>query len=273
MVLEIDIKKIILTRNPKLKKWVPGWLFRALERLIRQREINAVLDKYGYLEGTAFIRAVLDEWGYRPQVHPDAAIDPAKKYIFASNHPLGGLDGLILATEIEERFGGVKVMVNDLLMHLTPVRSLFVPVNLYGRQSARYAREVDAMYDSDDQVLLFPAGLCSRKTHGKIQDVPWRKNVIVKAVQHRRDVIPIFFDAVNTARFYRTANLRKFLGIKFNLELVLLPGEMFRQKNRRMNIYFGAPIPWQTFSCEKRPEEWAAWLRDQVYLLSSHTDD
>ncbi len=265
MALEIDIKKIVLARSPKAGKWIPGWLFRALERLIRQREINEVLHKYGHLEGTAFIRAVLGEWGYRPRVHLDPGIDPERKYIFASNHPLGGLDGLILAEEIESRFGAVKVMVNDLLMHLTPIRSIFVPVNLYGRQPARYAREVDRMYDSGAQVMLFPAGLCSRKIHGRIEDLPWRKNVIVKSVRHERDVVPVFFDAVNTRRFYRVANLRKFLGIRFNLELVLLPGEMFRQKNKRMDIYFGAPIPWQTFSNEKRPQEWAAWLRERVY--------
>ena len=271
MTLEIDIEKIVKVRNPKWGKWLPGWLFRGLERLIRQREINGVLHRYGHLEGTAFIRAVLNEWGYRPQVHLDPRIDPAQKYIFASNHPLGGLDGVILAEEIESRLGNVKVMVNDLLMNLTPIKSIFVPVNLYGRQSARYAREVDRMYDSDAQVLLFPAGLCSRRIHGKIQDLPWRKNVITKAVQHRRDIIPVFFDAVNTNRFYRMANLRKALGIKFNLELVLLPGEMFRQKNKRMNIYFGAPIPWQTFSGEKRPQEWAAWLREQVYSSTGST--
>ena len=265
--LEIDLDKILRSRASKLRRWLPGWLVRWFERLIRQREINAVLRKHGHLEGTAFIRAVLDEWDYRPQVASEDAIDPAKKYIFASNHPLGGLDGLILAAEIEKRWGPVRVMVNDLLMNITPIRSIFVPVNLYGRQSAQYARELDAMYASDVQVLLFPAGLCSRHIDGRVQDLPWKKNVIVKAVQYERDIVPVFFGAVNTPRFYRMANLRKRLGIKPNIELVLLPGEMFRQKNRRMAIFFGPPIPWQTFSDEKRSDEWAAWLRERVYSL------
>jgi putative hemolysin len=269
MSLQIDIEQILRKRNPKLARLLPRPLLRWFARLVRQDEINAVLRKYGHLEGTAFIRAVLDEWDYRPQVTLDPGIDPSKKYIFAANHPLGGLDGLILAAEIESRFGAVKVMVNDLLMNLTPVRSLFIPVNSYGRQSVQYARDVDRMYDSGVQVLLFPAGLCSRKNGCTVEDPVWRKNVITKAVQHRRDVVPVFFDAVNTNRFYRIANLRKRLGIRFNLELVLLPGEMFRQKNKRMSIRFGAPIPWQTFSAEKSPEAWAAWLREQVYALKT----
>lgn len=267
MNLEIDIEKIIRDRSPKLAKWIPKWLFRKIKRIIRQDEINDVLRKYGHLESTAFIQAVLDEWGYAPRVHVPADIDPSKKYIFASNHPLGGLDGLILANEIEQRFGPVKIMVNDLLMHLEPVRSLFVPVNKYGKQSIQYARELDKMYDSDAQVLLFPAGLCSRRMQFKVQDLEWKKNVITKAVQHKRDIVPIFFDAVNSRYFYRFASIRKALGIKFNIELVLLPGEMFRQPNKCMDIWFGEPIPYQTFTKEKRPDEWAAWLREQVYAL------
>ncbi|MDR0954648.1 MAG: 1-acyl-sn-glycerol-3-phosphate acyltransferase [Rikenellaceae bacterium] len=270
MGLEIDIEQIIRDRSPKGAKWIPRPLFGWLKRLIRQREINDVLRKYGHREGTAFIEAVLDEWGYHPQVHLAAPIDPEKKYIFASNHPLGGIDGLILAAEIERRFGPVKIMVNDLLMHLAPVRSLFVPVNKYGKQSADYARELDKMYRSADQVLLFPAGLCSRKISAQVQDIGWKKNVITKAVQYQRDIIPIFFDAQNSKAFYRTASLRQAIGLKFNLELVLLPGEMFRQPNKNMSIYFGRPIPFQTFTREKRPEEWAAWLREQAYTLKQN---
>ena len=269
MSLEIDIEQIIRNKNPKLARFIPRLVFRWIKRIIRQDEINDVLRKYGHLEGTAFIQAVLDEWGYKPSVIVQGNIDPFKKYIFASNHPLGGLDGLILANEIEKRYGPVKVMVNDLLMHLTPIKSLFVGVNKYGKQTVQYARELDQMYSSDVQVLLFPAGLCSRRINFRIQDLEWKKNVITKAVQYQRDVVPILFDATNTRYFYRFASLRKALGIKMNIELVLLPGEMFRQSNKHMNIYFGQPIPYTTFTKEKRPEEWAVWLREQVYALKT----
>jgi len=267
MNLEIDIEQIIRNKSPKLARIIPRSVFRWIKRIIRQDEINDVLRKYGHLEGTAFIQAVLEEWGYHPNVILLGDIDPSKKYIFASNHPLGGLDGLILANEIEKRYGPVKVMVNDLLMNLVPIKSLFIPVNKYGKQSMEYARELDKMYSSDVQVLLFPAGLCSRKINFKIQDTPWKKNVVTKAVQYKRDIVPVLFDAANTKLFYRFASLRKALGIKMNIELVMLPGEMFRQKNKQMNIYFGEPIPYQTFTKEKHPEEWAAWLREKVYQL------
>ena len=265
--LEIDIEQIIRNKSPRLARFIPRPVFRWIKRVIRQDEINDVLRKYGHLEGTAFIQAVLDEWGYNPHIVLKGDIDPSCKYIFASNHPLGGLDGLILANEIEKRYGPVKVMVNDLLMNITPIKSLFVGVNKYGKQNFQYARELDKMYSSDVQVLLFPAGLCSRKIQSRVQDTPWKKNVVTKAVQYKRDVVPILFDAANTRSFYRYAWIRKALGIKTNIELVLLPGEMFRQSNKHMNIYFGKPIPYTTFTREKRPEEWAAWLREQVYAL------
>ena len=269
MGLEIDIEQIVRNKSPKLARLIPRPVFRWIKRVIRQDEINDVLRKFGHLEGTAFIQAVLDEWGYAPHVVEQGGIDPSKKYIFASNHPLGGLDGLILANEIEKRHGAVKVMVNDLLMHLTPIRSLFVGINKYGKQNSVYASELDQMYSSDAQVLLFPAGLCSRKIRCKVQDLEWKKNVITKAVRYRRDIVPVLFDATNTKRFYRIASIRKALGIKANIELILLPGEMFRQPNKRMNIYFGSPIPYTAFTREKRPEEWASWLREQVYALKT----
>lgn len=269
MPLQIDVPALIRARAPRLARWLPRWLLRAVARLVRQDEINAVLAKYGHLQGTAFIEAVLDEWGYAPQVRLSGSIDPAERYIFASNHPLGGLDGLILAAEIERRYGPVRVMVNDLLMHVEPIRQLFVPINKHGRQSARYARDLDAMYASPAQVLLFPAGLCSRRIHGRIEDLPWKKNVIAKAVEYRRDVVPVYFDAANTPAFYRWARWRERLGIRLNIEMVLLPGELFRQKNKRMRIVFGEPIPYSAFTRERRPEEWAAWLRERVYALGS----
>lgn len=269
MNLRVDIEQIVRDRSPQFAKKIPRWVFRRAKRIIRQDEINSVLEKYGHLEGIAFIQAVLDEWGYDPQVKILGDIDPSKKYIFASNHPLGGLDGLILANEIEKRFGPVQIMVNDLLMHLEPIKSLFVPINKYGKQTSEYVRELDKMYASDAQVLLFPAGVCSRKTGGCVQDAKWKKNVITKAVQFQRDVVPVLFDATNTKRFYRVSSFRKAIGIKTNIEMVLLPGEMFRQPNKSMDIIFGEPIPFTTFSKEKRPDEWAQWLREQVYALKT----
>jgi putative hemolysin len=269
MSLQIDIEQILRDRNPKLARILPRPLLRWATRLLRQREINAVLQKYGHLRGTAFIEAVLKEWGYRPRVKIEGEIDPARRYIFASNHPLGGIDGLILAAEIEKRYGPVQVMVNDLLMHLEPVRPLFVPINKHGRQTADYVRKLDAMYASDAQVLLFPAGLCSRRNGRTIEDLPWKKNVITKAVEYGRDVVPVWFDAVNSRSFYRWATLRKWLGIKVNIEMALLPGEMFRQPDKQMKIVFGDPIPHSTFTRDKRPEAWAAWLRERVYALKT----
>ena len=190
------------------------------------------------------------------------------RYIFASNHPLGGLDGICLSAVIGKHYGGkIRYLVNDLLLYLSNLRSIFVPINKHGAQGKKNARLIDEAYTSDNQIVTFPAGLCSRKIDGKIQDPEWKKSFIQKAVEHKRDIVPVYFEGRNSNFFYRLANLRKALGIKMNYEMLYLPDEMFRCKHKTFRIHFGKPIPWQTFDGSKKPGEWAEWVRTQAYNL------
>ena len=190
------------------------------------------------------------------------------RYIFASNHPLGGLDGICLSAVIGQHYNGkIRYLVNDLLLYLSNLRSIFVPINKHGAQGKNNARLIDEAYASDNQIVTFPAGLCSRKIDGKIQDPEWKKSFIQKAVEHKRDVVPVYFEGRNSNFFYRLANLRKALGIKMNYEMLYLPDEMFRCKHKTFRIHFGEPIPWQTFDTSKKPGERAEWVRTLVYNL------
>lgn len=267
MTPEIDIDHIIRDKAPDLYRMLPGFLKRYIKRTIHQDQINYCLRNFGHLEAIEFIRATLRYMEIDYRVHGMETLDPQKRYIFASNHPLGGLDGLILADAVEKHFGSVKLVVNDLLMNLTPIRSLFVPVNKHGKQSAEYVRGLNRGYDSDEQIIYFPAGLCSRKIHGKIQDPPWRKNFMVKAREHGRDIVPVYVDAVNSRFFYNFARLRKALGVKVNIEMFYLPDEMFSQRGKKMDIYVGTPIEHRRL-CDNRPlPELVAEIRKAVYAL------
>ena len=174
---------------------------------------------------------------------------------------------LFLGDYLERAVGKIRYLVNDLLLYLSNLRSIFVPINKHGAQGKNNARLIDEAYASENQIVTFPAGLCSRKINGQIQDTDWKKSFIQKAVEHQRDVVPVYFEGRNSNFFYRLANLRKRLGIKMNYEMIYLPDEMFRSKHKTFRIHFGKPVPWQTFDSSKKPAEWAEWVKGLAYNL------
>jgi putative hemolysin len=266
----IDVREALHRKAPALAKKIPVFLVNGLCRLVHEEELNGILDRYAHLEGVAFMQALVREFELALQVSGREHLPPnGQPCLFVSNHPLGGLDGICLAALLGEHYGrNLYYLVNDLLMLIPNLQSIFVPVNKHGAQSRDAALRMDAAFRSDRQMLTFPAGLCSRRRNGRICDGDWRKSFIRKAVAYRRDVVPMYFDGRNSARFYRLANLRKRLGVRTNIEMLLLPDEMFKNRRRTFRIRIGAPIPWQTFAASGKPEEWAKWVKGKVYLLS-----
>jgi putative hemolysin len=266
----VDIEKIISAKNPALRKWLPRFVLNYIKRTIHEDEVNYVLHTYGHLRGLAFNDTIITEhWRSWYRSCGLEQIPTERRYIFASNHPLGAFDGLILMSAIGAYFHDLRFIVNDLLLYLKPFDPLFVPVNKYGRQSTDYARRIDETYASDVPVLYFPAGLCSRRIRGQITDLPWKPNFIQKAVQYKRDVVPVYFEGRNSNWFYGLSNFRKRIGIKANIELLYLPDEFFKQKDRTFNLYFGTPIPYETFDKSRPAGHWSQMVRDKVYELGS----
>ena len=235
--------------------------------MIHQEEINLALVKLKNYSGVEFISEVLKELKIEYEVEGLDNIDLQKRYVVVSNHPMGGLDGLVLLELFGKLFSGVKSMTNDLLYHLEPLKPVFIPVNKYGRQSQQSVAMLKESYLSNDPILYFPAGLCSRKIKGEITDLEWRKSYLTQAVKHKRDILPLYFEGRNSNLFYRLANLRVRLGIKFNFETILLPHEMFRQKNRRLKLYIGKAISHEELTDGKTLQEWNSEIRKRVYNL------
>lgn len=260
----IDIRRLIKNKNPKLSRWVPNFLIRWIERLIRLEKINHVLSTYGEQEPLEFIRSTLDYIGVTYSVHGPENIPDDRRVIFASNHPLGGLDGLILAEAVAPFVPSVKLIVNDLLMYLEPLAPIFAPVNKFGSQNSEYARRITEMYASDTAVITFPAGLCSRLIGKEIRDLPWHRNFVSKAWNSNRMIVPVFIEGANSRFFYQLANLRKKLGIKMNIEMLWLPKEMFDQKGKHIDIYFGEPVE---ITREHSGKEWAKQIQKTVSAM------
>ncbi|KAA6325352.1 hypothetical protein EZS27_025422, partial [termite gut metagenome] len=126
---------------------------------------------------------------------------------------------------------------------------------------------IEKGFQSDDQLIMFPAGICSRRQKGIIKDMEWKKAFIVKSVQTHRDVVPVYFNGRNSNFFYNLANITKVLGIKFNVAMLYLVDEMFKNRHKTFTVTIGKPISWQTFDKSKTPAQWAEYVKDIVYTL------
>ena len=267
-ITKIDIKQVLRQKAPSVSGKIPEFVVNYLIKTIHQDELNDILLRYRDKQGVDFMRELINYFDLTLQLVGEDNIPKEGRYIFASNHPLGGLDGICLSAVIGSRFDGkIKYPVNDLLLYLPNLKSIFLPINKHGSQERRSAQQMEEAYASDNQIITFPAGLCSRKIKGKIEDLGWKKSFIQKAVEHQRDIVPVYFDGRNSSFFYRLANLRKSLGIKMNYEMIFLPDEMFKLKHQTFKIYFGKPIPWQTFDNSKKAAGWAEWVRGCAYKL------
>jgi 1-acyl-sn-glycerol-3-phosphate acyltransferase len=268
-VLKIDVEQVLDSKNPVLRKTIPRFLINYLKRIIHQEELNDFFRIHGQLKDAELIEAWLKYADIKYKIFGSENIPLEGRYIFVSNHPLGGLDGVVFIYELSKHFKDIKFPVNDILMNIKNLSGIFLPVNKYGTQAREAARMIEEAYSSTSQILYFPAGLCSRKKKGQIMDLPWHKSFIVKAVQYRRDIVPAFFSGRNSYFFYNLSNFRNFLGIKANIEMLYLPDEMFRQKDKEISLVFGKTIPWQTFDHTKTPPEWAEWVKSKSYELGS----
>ena len=266
---KIDAEKVLFSKNPALAKTVPSFVINYLKKIVHQDELNELLKECGHLKDSEFIEAGLKFLNIRYKAYGQENIPERGRYIFVSNHPLGGLDGLVFIHEISKHFRDLKFPVNDILMNIENLSGIFLPVNKHGSQAKFAAAKIEEAYASDSQILYFPAGLCSRKKRGLIKDLEWHKSFITKAVQHKRDIIPAYFSGRNSNFFYNLSNLRNFIGIKANIEMLYLPDEMFRQKDKEIKLIFGKSIPWQTFDHAKSPSEWAEWVKSKSYDLQS----
>lgn len=266
----IDIKQVLRTKAPSLAKKMPSFLVNYLIRIVHQDELNKIIQTYKNDDGVDFMLKLIDYFQLTLHViHEENIPQDTKKYIFACNHPLGGLDGICLSALLGKKYeGNIRYLVNDLLLFIPNLRSIFVPINKHGAQPKDNVKLINNTFASEHQIITFPAGLCSRKKHGKIEDLEWQPSFIKKAVQYKKDIVPVFFEGENSNFFYNLSRIRTKLGIKQNIEMLYLSDEMFKSKGKTFNIHFGKPIPWQTFDKSQKASQWAQWMKQTVYKLN-----
>lgn len=267
----IDIDAILHSKLGDKDKFVPKPLVRWLKHIIHQEEVNRFLWESRHEIGVEWLERCVKYLDMRLVIKgqenlPDK--NDGRLYTFVSNHPLGGCDGVAVGAILGRHYDGkIKYLVNDLLMNLPGLAPLCIPINKTGNQSRQFPAMVEKGFNSDNHMLMFPAGLCSRKHHGIVHDIPWTKTFITKSVETHRDVVPIHFGGHNSNFFYRLANINKALGVKFNFAMLFLVDEMYKNVHQQFSVVIGKPIPWQTFDKSKSPIEWAKYVEDTVYQL------
>ncbi|NLZ73906.1 MAG: glycerol acyltransferase [Bacteroidales bacterium] len=266
---KLDINAVLKSKAKKHYNKIPKVAINYLKRTVHQDELNHIIDTYHDKHGTDFMKACVEYFNITLHLKGEENIPKTGKFVFASNHPLGGLDGICLAATLGDKYNKkIKYLVNDILLNIENLESIFVPINKHGRQAKESVKAINDAYKSDNQIITFPAGLCSRKQGGQIKDLKWAKSFVVKAKDFKRDIIPIHFEGRNSSFFYNLSNLRTRIGIKLNVEMLFLADEMMKKKNAEFTITFGKPIPWETLDNSKRPIKWAQDIKESVYTLN-----
>lgn len=266
----IDIDNVLRTKAPGKFKYIPKFLISYIKKIVHQEELNEFLERVKDRVGVDFLEASMDFLDAKVEIKGAENLPEGGLYTFVSNHPLGGLDGVAVGYVLGKHYNGkIKYLVNDLLMNLRNLAPLCIPVNKTGSQAKNFPAMVEAGFKSDNHLVMFPAGICSRRHNGVIKDLDWKKTFVIKSVQSQRDVVPLYFEGRNSDFFYNLANIRKIFGIKANIEMLYLANEMFKNRHKTFTLTVGKPIPWQTFDKSKTPAEWARYVKEIVYKLKT----
>lgn len=273
--IKIDIKAVLESKLGARSRYVPGFVVRAIERLIHKDELNGLLESNFPRRGADFCRGVLSDLGVELKVRNAARMPADGRIIVVSNHPLGGLDGIAMIAWLSEVYPGLsaRFVVNDLLMAIEPLADCFVPVNKHGAQSRSAAAGLDQVLAGDGPVVIYPAGLVSRLgDDGTIADLKWHKMVVNKAIESGRNIVPVYFDGRNSDSFYKWARRRLRMGIRFNYEMILLPRELFRSRNKTFTLTVGQTVDSRDLRGGSEAVAQAAELRETVYSLGTQLD-
>ncbi|MGZ3918786.1 MAG: 1-acyl-sn-glycerol-3-phosphate acyltransferase [Bacteroidia bacterium] len=264
----IDVDKVLREKAKTLYKTLPGFAINWLKRKLHEDEINAEMVNLSKFHELEFNDEVLKFLNVRVEVHGVENLPTKGGVIIAANHPLGGLDGMALIKAIGDVRGDVRFIVNDILKNIKNYGDVFVGVNKVGGQSRNSLQFVEQVYAQEVAILVFPAGLVSRKFPQGIRDLEWNKSFINKSIKYNKPIVPVFIEGHNSKFFYSFAKWRKRIGIKANIEMLFLPDEMFKQKGNTIKIHFGKVIEPSLFYTVYTPQQWSNIMHDYIYTDS-----
>ena len=267
---DFNVAEVLKEKSPRIYQFTPSILLKKLTELVHEEEINEILKKLEGTKGLDFINKGLQLINVSSISYGFENIPKSKGIVIVANHPLGGLDGVTLIKEIGKIRTDIKFLVNDILTQFEPFNNLFIPINKHGINPRENLLRIDELYQSDQCIVIFPAGLVSRKQKKKIIDLEWKKSFITKVKKYNKPIYPVYISGENSKRFYKTANFRKRLGLKLNIEMLLLVDEMFKKRGSTIHLTMGNPINPTCFKKTKSNQEWAQAVKNHVYNLENN---
>ena len=254
-------------RTLSFLKRIPRFVLNYLKKIVHQKEINQILEENENLYGAEFCQDIINRFNIKVNSFRLENIPKDEGVIFVSNHPLGGMDAMAIVSEVNPIRSDITFIVNDLLMNLDNLKEMFVGVDKHRTNAKESLQKVNDLFASDKAVFLFPAGLVSRKKRGEIRDLEWKKTFVTRARKENKKIVPVYIDGKLSNFFYRLSNLRERLGIKLNIEMLYLANEMFKQKNKTLDLYIGQPLMTSDFDNSKSDKEIAEEIKNIAYNL------
>lgn len=257
----VNLEETIKNGNSKILKFLPGAVVSILKWMICQKKINRQYTRIAHYQKVDFFKALLSELNIKVTTSGLESIEIGPRYTFVSNHPFGAIDGAAMSSTINDQFGEMRVIANELLLTFPNLKGIVIPVNVFSPNTREAIKLVNETYESDFPVFTFPAGEVSRKVRGVLTESAWQKSFIQKSIETKRNIVPCYIHGENSRFFYFIHWLRKNLGISLNIELLRLPAEMLNKKNKNIQISFGTPISYQMFDSSRSHVEWAQWVK------------
>lgn len=245
-----------------------GWI---LMKVLKISTLNKIYDRNKHLEDLAFLNGILDEMEIKFEI-PEEDLKRLPKdgaYITISNHPLGGIDGILLLKLMLEREPNFKIIANFLLHRIVPMKKYIMPVNPFENhkdaKSSVIGIKETLRHLSDGKPLgIFPAGEVSTYKDGKlVVDKPWEEGALKLIRKAKVPVVPIYFHAKNSKLFYWLSK------IDDTLRTAKLPSELLTQKDRVIKVRIGKPISVNEQNEIESFEEYSEFLRKKTYMLAN----
>jgi len=249
-----------------------GWI---LMKVLNISTINKIYNRNKHLNDLPFLNALLDDFQIKFEI-PEEDLKRLPKegaYITVSNHPLGGIDGILLLKLMLEQRSDFKIIGNFLLHRIEPLKPYIMPVNPFEDRkdvkSSVTGFKNSLLHLKDGKPLgIFPAGEVSTYKDGKLMvDKPWEEAAMKLVQKAQVPVVPIYFHAKNSKLFYKLSK------ISDTFRTAKLPSELLTQKRRTIKVRVGRPISVADQQEHQALSEFSEFIRRKTYMLANAFED
>tara|TARA_R110001632_G_scaffold18712_5_gene57617 strand:+ start:11666 stop:13483 length:1818 start_codon:yes stop_codon:yes gene_type:complete len=268
LVTSKEIAKVIGTDKFGFIGTFVGWI---LLRLLRISKVNKIYQKHKDKKDLPFLNGILDEFQIEFEIPEEdlRRIPKEGPFITVSNHPLGGIDGILLLKLLIEHRPDYKIIANFLLHRIEPLKPYVMPVNPFethkdAKSSVAGIKSALQHLKNGNPLGIFPAGEVSTYRDGKLMvDKPWEEGAVKLIKKAEVPVIPIYFHAKNSRLFYILSK------ISDTFRTAKLPSELLSQKNRVIKVRIGKPISVKDQQEYKDITSFYEFIRKKTYMLAN----